>query len=238
LKRVLKNIIAYIVSFIFPSRVARDKQYFRLWESKRFHITPVHYDEPIAREIVAAIKMKLGIPTPLRTKDRRILEQLVFPYFVKDIHFHRILFVGCDYYTWHYRKIFQTKEYWTIEPRAIMSVFGAKRHIIGYLRQIDEHFEKDSLNVIICNGVLGYGLDDPQEIENSLGKCFFCLREGGILVLGWDIKENLFLPLDKYKSLQQFHPFVFPTLGTSKYPTGTNNHHTFSFYIKPKRHVQ
>lgn len=35
------------MSFIFPSRVARDKQYFRLWERKGFHITPVHYYEPI-----------------------------------------------------------------------------------------------------------------------------------------------------------------------------------------------
>ena len=50
-------------------------------------------------------------------------------------------------------------------------MFGAKRHIIGYLRQIGEYFEENSLDAIICNGVLGFGLNDPQEIENSFGKC-------------------------------------------------------------------
>jgi hypothetical protein len=35
------------MAFIFPSRVAKDKKYFRLWEKKGFHITPVHFYEPI-----------------------------------------------------------------------------------------------------------------------------------------------------------------------------------------------
>jgi predicted O-methyltransferase YrrM len=44
---MLKNSIAHIIAFIFPSRVAKDKKYFRLWEKKGFHITPVHFYEPI-----------------------------------------------------------------------------------------------------------------------------------------------------------------------------------------------
>jgi hypothetical protein len=47
LKRILGRAVAYILSFIFPSKIARDKQYFRLWERKGFHITPVHFYEPI-----------------------------------------------------------------------------------------------------------------------------------------------------------------------------------------------
>lgn len=47
LRRVLSNIIAHILSFIIPSKIARDKQNFRLWERKGYHITPVHYYEPI-----------------------------------------------------------------------------------------------------------------------------------------------------------------------------------------------
>jgi len=35
------------MAFLIPSRVAKDKQYFRLWEKKGYHITPVHYYEPI-----------------------------------------------------------------------------------------------------------------------------------------------------------------------------------------------
>lgn len=183
--------------------------------------------------IAAVVKMKLGIPTPLRTEDRRILEQVVLPYFAEDSAFHRILFVGCDYYTWHYERIFCVKEYWTIEPKKLNAMFGANRHIVGYMRQIDQYFEKSGLDLIICNGVLGFGLNDPQEIEDSFRKCFLCLREGGVLVIGWDdVKERVFLPLDKWKSLRQFHPFVFPPFGTFKYSTQTQNRHTFSFCIK------
>lgn len=47
LKRKLKDMIAYSVSLILHSKVARDKRYFHLWERKGFHITPIHYREPI-----------------------------------------------------------------------------------------------------------------------------------------------------------------------------------------------
>jgi predicted O-methyltransferase YrrM len=43
LKGILKNLIARI----FPVSVAQDKSFFRLWERKGFHITPVSYEEPI-----------------------------------------------------------------------------------------------------------------------------------------------------------------------------------------------
>lgn len=183
---------------------------------------------------VAMVKMKMGIPTPLRNDDRRILERIILPYFAENSAFYRILFIGCAWYTWHYKRIFYGKEYWTIEPTRIRAVFGAERHIVGYMLQIDQYFKKSRLDLIICNGVLGFGLNNPQEIEDSFRKCFLCLREGGVLVVGWDdIKERAVLPLEKCRSLQQFHHFVFPSLGTSEYLTETQWRHTFNFYIKP-----
>jgi SAM-dependent methyltransferase len=188
----------------------------------------------IAIEIKAAIMVKIGIPTPLRKKDRSILEEVILPYFGLDSKFRRILFVGCEKFTWHYKRIFCGKEYWTIDPVEWNAIFGAQRHIVGYLNQIDRYFEKNSLDLIVCNGVLGYGLNNPREIEISFGKCFSILKEGGILLIGWnDLKKWSFLPLEKYKSLQLFQPFVFPPLATQKYQTQTQNRHIFSFYIKP-----
>lgn len=185
-------------------------------------------------EIRAITLMKINIPTPIRSEDRDILEQVILPYFAHDQNFCRILFVGTAKYTWHYRKIFSDKEYWTIEPRLLNAIYGSKKHIIGYLDYIDRYFEKGSLDLIICNGVLGYGLNDPQEIESTFKKCFFCLRKGGVLIIGWNNrKEWSFLPLGKYNSLQQFQPFTFPPLGKHTYPTFTENCHTFSFYVKP-----
>ncbi|MDQ1251991.1 MAG: hypothetical protein QG646_1106, partial [Euryarchaeota archaeon] len=47
INRKLKNVIIYLYALIFPSRIARDTQYFRLWESKGVHIVPVNFYEPI-----------------------------------------------------------------------------------------------------------------------------------------------------------------------------------------------
>jgi hypothetical protein len=184
-------------------------------------------------EIKAIALMKLDHPTPINTQDRQVLEQLILPFFAKNSKYNQILFVGTEKYTWHYKKIFREKEYWTIEPRFLNKLYGAKQHIIGYLDQIDRYFSKNTLDVIICNGVLGYGLNDPKEIESSFEKCYRCLKENGILVIGWNnIKEWSFLPLEKYKSIQKFEHFYFEPLKTSKYETKTPNCHTYSFYIK------
>jgi SAM-dependent methyltransferase len=178
--------------------------------------------------------MKIGVPLPILTEDRRILEQIILPYFAKDPNICRILFVGTAKYTWHYRKLFAEKEYWTIEPRLLNAPYGAKRHIIGYLDHIDRYFERNSLDLIICNGVLGYGLNEPEEIDSSFKKCYLCLREGGVLVIGWNNrKEFSFLPLEKIKSLQRFQPLIFPPLSKQTYPMFTENPHVFSFYYKP-----
>jgi SAM-dependent methyltransferase len=202
-------------------------------EKKRVNIKNVITQAII--EIKAITLMKLDIPTPIKSEDRRILEHIILPYFSKDDKIARILFVGTEKYTWHYKKIFSKKQYWTIEPRARNRVYGSKRHIIGYLDQIDRYFENNSFDLIICNGVLGYGLNEPKEIESSFEKCYRCLKDNGILVIGWnDIKKWSFLPLEKYKSLQKFEPFYFRPLKSSKYQSKTSNFHTYSFYYKPQ----
>jgi len=46
LRRILENLIAYNMSLILP-KIALNKRFFDLWEKKGFHITPVHFYEPI-----------------------------------------------------------------------------------------------------------------------------------------------------------------------------------------------
>lgn len=191
----------------------------------------IKYDYFVA---LAIVKMQFGIPSPLVKEDRRILEKIVLPYFAENQDFNRILFIGCEYYTWHYKKLFNSKEYWTIEPKRLNSLFGAKRHIRGLMNQIDRYFENGSFDAIVCNGVIGFGLNALAEIENSLEKCFLCLRDGGVLVIGWnDIRERTPFQLENCQSLQKLKPLIFPPLSSSKYLTNTDNRHTFSFYAKP-----
>jgi SAM-dependent methyltransferase len=182
----------------------------------------------------AVAKMSIGLPSPVQTECRKTLECTILPYFSENDAFRRILFVGCATYTWHYKRLFTKKEYWTIDPVTRRAVFGAKKHIVGTLRQMTQYVGKEYFDLIICNGILGFGLDNLQDVEASFKTCHYCLRPGGILIVGWnDIPERAPRKLEEYKILRNFQPYVFSPLGTTKYLTKTKWRHTYNFYIKP-----
>ena len=47
IRLLIKDIVAGIVAATIPPGVFRDKRYFRLWEERGYHITPVHFYEPV-----------------------------------------------------------------------------------------------------------------------------------------------------------------------------------------------
>lgn len=47
LRPTIHKVIARIASFLLPPVVMRSKKFFRLWESRGYHVTPVHFSEPI-----------------------------------------------------------------------------------------------------------------------------------------------------------------------------------------------
>lgn len=176
----------------------------------------------------------LGFDVSLPTQDRRLLEQVLLPYFAKEGAFARVLFVGCDWYTSDYERLFAGKEYWTLEKEPRRRKHGAARHVTDALVNLGAHFREGHFDLILVNGVLGWGLDDREEAEASLGACGLALREGGVLVLGWnDVAEKRPLPPEQSQSLARLRPWVFPPLGAARHATATANRHTFSFYVRP-----
>jgi hypothetical protein len=167
--------------------------------------------------------------------DRYILEKKIFPYFVAQQEFYKILFVGCESYTQHYDQFFTNKEYWTLEIDPTKRHYGADKHIISPLRSIDQHFSENSLDLILCNGVFLVGaMDERSESEESFTRCFQCLRSGGILMVGWnDTPEFRPYPIAQSQALKLFTPYLFPPLSTAQYLSRTTHKHTFNFYIKP-----
>ncbi len=92
------------------------------------------------------------------------------------------------------------------------------------------------IDLIIYNGVVGWGTNDQEAIEESLKQCYLALRPEGILVFGWnDVPKRWpFQSLEECKSLQKFEPYYFEPLGTSQYLTPEIPlRHTFNFYKKP-----
>ena len=186
--------------------------------------------------IIRDIKRSIfGMESYLNTEDRRVLEQIIFLYFLQRNNYKEILFVGCHWYTKGYNKRFEEKKnYWTIEPNPLRQRYGAKQHIGDTLQNLSNHFSQGVLDLILCNGVFGWGLDAKADVEQAFQASYHCLRKGGVLVLGWDdIDERRPFHPDECQSLRQLQPFVFPPLATAKYVTDTPYRHTYNFYVKP-----
>ncbi len=186
------------------------------------------------KKAVSKLLVSCGAQLRLHTLDRDVLEKTILPYFAQDPQFQRILFIGCDWYTRAYSRLFAGKEYWTLEMKPSRRKFGAVLHITDRCQNTARYFDPSSLDVIVMNGVFGYGLNEREDVEQTLAGFHCCLRDQGIFVLGWnDVSSCRPMPLEDIEGLRRFEPYAFPPLGSAHYLTPTHNRHTFSFYRKP-----
>jgi hypothetical protein len=183
------------------------------------------------------IRFSLGLPTPLHTEDRRLLEDVIIETYVGKPDIRTVLFVGVDWYTRHYEPFFfKDKALWTLDMRPKVRRFGAKHHVVCKLEDAGEHFRPDQFDVILCNGVYGHGLDEADACERAFNTCWSLLRPGGDFMLGWnDVPEHNPLSLESLQSLRRFTPVTFEPLGTHRYLTQTPYRHVFQFFEKERR---
>jgi len=180
------------------------------------------------------VRYLLGRPVPLETEDRRVLEQVIFPYYSSLPGIRRVLFVGCRWYTKHYEKsYFSDKDFWTIDPDAGSGKSAGRQHVIAGLERLDEFFPEERFDLIICNGVYGFGLDGREQCERAFDLCYSRLVRGGHFVFGWtDVPARTPVPLDEIESLKRFQKYTFPQFGSWRYVTDTPYRHTYDFYCK------
>jgi SAM-dependent methyltransferase len=174
-----------------------------------------------------------GIYLKNHQDDRLVLENIIFPYFQNDDEFITIISVGTAWYTKSYNKKFRGKKYWTIDLNSKMKKYGSKKHIVDSLENLHLYFQKNQVDLIVCNGVFGWGLNKPEDIEKSLIVCYDILRSGGVFILGWnDLPEYRPVLLDQIMALKLFKQMSFEPLNAYAYLTKNPNRHTFNFYIK------
>jgi SAM-dependent methyltransferase len=156
-----------------------------------------------AGRIPFRVKDFLGLKTPLRTPPRYVLEQIIIPYFVSRKDIKHVLFAGCDWYTKHYWKFFRGIEYWTIDSDPKKQRYGCRNHVVDFLEHLHYYFPSGYFDLIICNGVYGWGLNQKEQCETAFRNCFDCLRDGGEFVLGYDeVPEDSFSsPIGRHQSL-------------------------------------
>jgi len=180
------------------------------------------------------IRLLAGLPAPMRTLDRSLLEDTIIPFYMAR-GVKRVLFIGTDWFTKHYDHFFAGSDYWTIEIEPRRRKFGAPQHIIDSLEHLDRHFPKGYFDLILCNGVYGWGLDDPRSCEQAFQQCYDCLCEKGVLVVGWnDVPEHRPVPLERINSLTKFERLQESPFGTWRHPTQTPTRHIYDFYTKHK----
>lgn len=185
------------------------------------------------RRPVRHMWMAAGMDLYLPSEDRRVLEQTILPGLVAQAGVKNVLFAGCGWYTRGYRRFFDEDHYWTIDIDPEKERYGARRHIVDSLANLNRHFSPGELDAIICNGVFGWGLDAKDDVEKAFEACHACLRDEGIFILGWnDIPERRPFPLSECEALEMFRPCALPPLETSTLATATDLRHMYNFYRK------
>lgn len=128
--------------------------------------------------------------------DRRALAEIYLP--ALAARGGRILWVGCRRYTaMDYPALeHQGAEVWTtdIDPRAAR--WGrAGRHQTGDICQAGAIFDDLRFDAIVCNGVLGFGVDRREDQETALAAMATIMKPNGLLILGWNT-DRIDDPLD------------------------------------------
>jgi len=172
-------------------------------------------------------------PERIVSHDRSILEEAILPYFAKDIAVQKVLFVGCSAYTQQYKELFRAKEYWTIDPKQVKRKYGSERHIVDSITNIRRYVVKNYFDVVIMNGVIGFGLNRIGNIEQAIDACYEALAGEGILVVGWnDTARRTPIDIRAIQAIGKFCEYHFSPLQACHYRTEGSQRHTFSFYRK------
>jgi hypothetical protein len=183
------------------------------------------------------LKRKLRETLPgverIQTADRAVLEAELLGY-AADPALRALLFVGCEWYTRHYEGLFdpERSRFRTIDIDPRRARHGASRHVVAPLQDVAAHLAPASLDVLVCNGVYGFGIYDRGELARALAASRVVLRPGGALLLGWNAVPALapFDPLDVALAAGFARD---PARGAGwRVRTDTPTRHTFDFYVR------
>ncbi len=124
---------------------------------------------------------------PSRHPSRQWLERELLP-MLPRLGFKRVMFVGTGPYTWHYERIVLRAggEWITSDISPAAAVWGARRHVVADVQEIDRRFSLGYFDAVILNGVLGFGITTETELKTAALAMWRVLRPGGLLILGWN----------------------------------------------------
>lgn len=126
----------------------------------------------------------------LSIADRSVLEGTILPAVRDEAAGGDVLFVGVEWYTASYPSMFSSGNLVTLDIDPALARHGSSRHIVGDVCRLADYVAPGSLAAVVCNGVLGYGVDEPRDVDRALRAFAASLRPNGILVIGWNDVES------------------------------------------------
>lgn len=120
--------------------------------------------------------------------DRRYMTRNILPT-IAAAGFRKVLFVGTRGYTAAYGKMFDGTgtEFWTSDIDPDAARYGAPgRHVTCDVGEIDRHFPAGTFDLVILNGILGWGVDSRVAMRGVFRALNRTLAPGGLLLVGWN----------------------------------------------------
>ncbi|MFQ1061506.1 class I SAM-dependent methyltransferase [Bordetella trematum] len=136
----------------------------------------------------------LGLRFSLDSADRRFLEGPVFGFYNACYAARRprarCLFIGLDRYNWHYHRLLQL-DFHTLDIDPGRRRYGQPgRHRVGDATALRDLYASGVFDLVIANGLVGYGINDAESFEKLLAGVVHVLRPGGRFLLGYNARPD------------------------------------------------
>ena len=179
---------------------------------------------------------RLGIKFEMSTADRHFLEDQLFSYINEQCgHEGNILFIGIDRYNWHYPRLIQGK-FHSIDLNPRNKRYGnGKTHTTGSATELTRYYPNNRFDVVIANGLIGFGIDTLEDFGATLYGCHAILKTQGLLIIGYnDTPERLSFDPKSARHMQLFSKTIptIPSVEHACYRVETESNHTFLFLEK------
>lgn len=147
---------------------------------------------PVAKTVVPAPMRRwandeLNFRRTTRDPGRVLLVNEILPAFAG--FGGRILWIGCRRYTREYGSLLSRGggECWTVDIEIMHARWGeAGRHLTWDLTTIDQLIAGETFDSVLCNGVLGFGVNTRESQLAAIRAMARILKPGGRLLLGWN----------------------------------------------------
>ncbi|WP_375383828.1 class I SAM-dependent methyltransferase [uncultured Microbacterium sp.] len=168
----------------------------------------------------------------LATTDRVFLEDVVVPFFLADSGIRRVLDLGIAWYTRSYPRLYKGVQYWTVDIDPEKTQIAGPNHRTVSATRLTDEFDPETFDLVVCNGVIGWGVNTPADVEQALDACADVLRADGWLVVGWNDVEGHRVPDLDEQFARRFRREIFPPVQADHFIPETAYGHRFDFFRK------